>query len=400
MRRVAFALLVLGLAGAPCLAADEKAADGKYQGTFAAYSRDDNNTQHVFYRNNEGNIIEMWAKYGDTAGWSAKDLTQAAGAPKAASTPVAYFVKDNNTQHVIYRGDDGNLTELFYNDSQKKWEHVNLTAKTGAPKAAGTPTGYRTDNDSAQHVVYRSTDGDVIELFNATTKDSKGWGFKNLTGETKAPKAEGNPYGYFLKYNNTQHVVYRDQSGDVNELFHLEKAERWGHTSLMAQGKFPKAASDPVGYVVMNDNTQHVIYRTDGGEIIELYHVPKGTSTGWHSNNLTGAAKATKAAGRPFGYFVNDNRTQHVVFRDTEGNVQEMYLKEGQDRWAFNNLSALTKAPKAASDPAGYYLDKNDTQHIVFRTTDGEICELYHRAKGDQQGWFLNNLTAAIKPRQ
>ncbi|HXG11800.1 MAG TPA: hypothetical protein VNK04_18740 [Gemmataceae bacterium] len=394
------AIALVLMAGVFLSAAEEKAGEKGDRIRFASYARDDNNTQHVFYRNNDGSIIELWSKYGDPKGWNAKDLTAEAKAPKAAGSPAAYFLDKDNTQHVVYRGADGNIYELFYMEQRDRtgsWQVNNLTQLTGAPRAAGNPAGYVNERDNSQHVLYRSSDGDVIELFNARKGDNKGWQHQNLTGNLKAPKAEGDPDGYFLRFNNSQHVVYRDKEGNIHELFLGEGQQQWQHVNLMGQTKAPKADGDPCGYVATNDNTQHVVYRSSEGDIIELYHVPQGRVVGWHAKNLTAEAQAPKAEGNPVGYFVQDNNTQHIIYRDRDGNLQELFLKERQERWMHNNLTQQAKAPKAASDPSGYYLDKDKTQHVIFRSQDGQIIELYHRAAGEAPGWHANNLSAALK---
>ena len=45
------------------------------------------------------------------------------------------------------------------------WHHANLTGSIGAPAAAGDPAGYTWDVDSTEHVVYRGTDSHIHELW-------------------------------------------------------------------------------------------------------------------------------------------------------------------------------------------------------------------------------------------
>ena len=94
--------------------------------------------------------------------WNRADLTSATGAAGAAGDPHGYTWDVDSTQHVVYRGTDGHIHELWYNGS---WNRADLTSATGAAGAAGDPHGYTWDVDSTQHVVYRGTDGHIHELW-------------------------------------------------------------------------------------------------------------------------------------------------------------------------------------------------------------------------------------------
>jgi hypothetical protein len=69
------------------------------------------------------------------------------------------------------------------------WGHGDLTAATGAPGAAGDPSGYVFDAQGTQHVNYRSRDGHVHELWWGA---QGGWAHGDLT---------------------SQHVIYRGSDG-------------------------------------------------------------------------------------------------------------------------------------------------------------------------------------------
>jgi hypothetical protein len=119
-------------------------------------------------------------------------ISDMAKAPKAASAPSAFVLA--KVHHVYYRGGDDQIHELFRADGQD-WGHAAIGADAKAPKAAGDPFAYADNDLKTQHVVYRSADGDVVELANS----GKGWGFKNLSAEAKAPaKAAGVPTAFVV----------------------------------------------------------------------------------------------------------------------------------------------------------------------------------------------------------
>jgi hypothetical protein len=73
-----------------------------------------------------------------------------------------------------------------------------------------------------------------------------------------------------------------------------------------------------------------------------------------------------------------------VVNGATNGEVELRYHS-----WAHNDLTVTARAPLAAGDPAGYTYDVDRTQHVVYRGTNGQIHELWYNADG---GWGHNNL--------
>jgi catechol 2,3-dioxygenase-like lactoylglutathione lyase family enzyme len=387
-------LLVSGilLAGAASLPADDKDTGKPDAGALAVCVQD--GAQHLIYRDAAGDVRQYSRPQGAGAAWTPDNLTAAAMAPKAAGNPAGYIF--GTAQHVVYRGADDQVHELYFSPKEKKWNHANITTGAKAPKAAGDPAGYVLGD--TQHVVYRGPEGEVIELFN--TEGGKGWNQTNLTASAMAPRAAGNPTGYILKDNliarskNTQHVIYRGVDDQVHELYFSAKEAKWLHTNLTAATKATKAAGNPAGYVF--DNTQHVVYRGVDDQVHELYFSPKEAK--WLHSNLTGETKVTKAAGNPAGYILEDNlvarskNTQHVVYRGADDQVYELYFSPKEAKWQSTNLTAAAKAPMAAGDPAGYAL--KNTQHVVYRVAGGDIVELSNQGGGS---WRLNTLPVGTK---
>jgi hypothetical protein len=146
-----------------------------------------------------------------TNGWGAGSLTGETGAPPAAVKPAGYQFLTEPTQHVVYRGTDGNIYELWW-DSVNGWGIGNLTGTVGTPLAAGDPCGYAFEGTATQHVVYRGVDGHIWELW---WDAANGWGGGSLTNTTGAPMAAGDPIGYVLAADSTQRVMYRAVDGHI-----------------------------------------------------------------------------------------------------------------------------------------------------------------------------------------
>jgi hypothetical protein len=81
------------------------------------------------------------------------------GAVAAAGDPFGYVLAD--TQHIVYRGVDGRVHELWWS-AGTGWRRGGLDAVAQGIPATGDPQGYAVGD--AQRVVFRGTDGLLNEL--------------------------------------------------------------------------------------------------------------------------------------------------------------------------------------------------------------------------------------------
>ncbi|HTP24328.1 MAG TPA: hypothetical protein VMK12_01550, partial [Anaeromyxobacteraceae bacterium] len=191
------------------------------------------------------------------------------------------------------------------------------------------------------------------------------WNFDDLAQQTGAPPAAGNPRGYVFVAQGTQHVVYRNANGHVQELW---SGGGWKTDDLTGNTGAPPAAGNPRGYVFDAQGTQHVVHRDANGRIQELWW-----DGGWHVADLTQQTDAGMAAGNPSGYVFDQQGTQHVMYRDTNRHIQELWW---DGAWHANDLTTHTRAPLAAGDPSTYMFDRKGTQNVVYRDTNGHIQRL------------------------
>jgi hypothetical protein len=244
--------LTAAAGGAPVAAGDPR-----------GYMFDIQGTQHINYRGPDNHIHELWW---DGNGWHHNDLTAAAaGAPTALGEPFGYIFAAQGTQHVNYRGPDNHIHELWWDN--QGWHHNDLTATAaGAPNAIGDPYGYVFAAQGTQHINYRGTDNHVHELW----WDNQGWHHNDLTAAATAPNTAGDPFGYMYDSQGTQHVNYLGTDGHIHQLWWDNNG--WHHKDLtVAAAGAPNSAGDPHGYVVDAQNTQHVHYRGTDGHLHELW---------------------------------------------------------------------------------------------------------------------------------
>src|SRR5262245_49986668 len=160
-----------------------------------------------FAQGNQGrerHILEL--RWAPASGWSFHDLTSEIPAPVADSPgarPAGYVRNADSTQHVVYRGTDLHIYELWWGPPSSwspGWHWGNLTGWIGAPTlAAGNPAGYVVNADGTQHVIYRGDDDHIYELWWDGTQCSQTtcWHWGDLTASSGAPTlAAGDPAGY------------------------------------------------------------------------------------------------------------------------------------------------------------------------------------------------------------
>jgi len=172
-------------------------------------------SRHVFYVGNDNDIHELRT---DAAGqsWTHTNITAGipeAVKPKADTTPAAYSFRNQNTVHVVYRGTDDRIHELW--GSPGSWNHIAIGATS--TKAGGDPAGYVTEWVNIQHVVYRGEHNEVVELWwSATSQWQENILSETVPGVSRA--GTGEIAGYSFETDHTQHVAYLDENGAPREL--------------------------------------------------------------------------------------------------------------------------------------------------------------------------------------
>jgi hypothetical protein len=330
----------------------------------SAYVFDAELTQHVDYRSSDGHVRELW--WNATEGWHAADLSAITSAPAASGKTASYAFDAQSSQHVVYRAANGHLEEMWW-DPAGGWHKGDLTAAAHGPLVASDPNAYVFDAQGTQHVIFRSGDGHIHELWwNA----AEGWHNSNLSALTHAPAAAGVPTGYVFAAQSSQHVIYRGHNGHIHELW-WATASGWHVSDLTALTGAPVAESDPAAYVFDAQASQHLLFRSGDGHIHELWW---SGATGWRHGDLTAITGAPSAEGKPAGYVLDADSTQHVAYRGADGQIHALSW-DATDGWQTDALGVA--APTAAGDPATYVFESQSSEHILYRDTSGHIIELW-----------------------
>ncbi len=170
-------------------------------------------TNIVVYRGTDRHIRSLY--WGPDGAIGEDDLSGFANTPPAAGDPFAWFTVAEDAHRIVYRAADGHVHELFW-PSVAPVRGRDLTSLSGAPPAVGNISGGYNAADNTQHVIYRSNDGRLHELWFIVGET--GVHHIDLTAAYAAPFAVDRPVYYATQRAPNQHVAYRGTNGHVYEL--------------------------------------------------------------------------------------------------------------------------------------------------------------------------------------
>jgi peptidoglycan hydrolase-like protein with peptidoglycan-binding domain len=213
-----------------------------------------------------------------TGKWEIKELNT--GLPAAASDPTGFIVTKTElgvttilSRHIFYIGSDGDVHELCSDLAGQIWTHTNITQPISGivkPAPGSNPAAYSFLTQNTLHVVYRGTDDRIHELWGIPGS----WNY-NAVG-ANFTKAKGDPVGYVTETFSVQHIVYRGENDQLVELWWLGIWREHVLTNTITTA--PAVSSDLAGYSFESMHTQHVVYFDQNGNPQELYW----DSGGWH----------------------------------------------------------------------------------------------------------------------
>lgn len=321
---------------------------------------------NIAYRDTSGRLHELWRDAQGVTGTTNLTANVGAQTPTATGNPFAYVDTSRNTEILLFRGGDGTVRSLYW--STGPVGHDNLSGTAGASKAAGDPVGYYAAAADTHHVIYRTGDGHLHEL-NWTGVAPVVYG-GNLTGAISAPRAAGQPSA-FVNAAGVNIVVYRGVNSRIFGLYWAEGPS--GLDDLSGVAGTPPAAGDPFAYYTAHDDTHQIVYLGNDGHLWELYWPGVAPVVGW---DLTAPSGAPAAAGAPVAYYSAGTNTKHVIYRSADGRLHEIWWVPGGGTPAHVDLTAFAGAPPAADRPAAFTVEGPNSQHVAYRGTDNHIYEV------------------------
>jgi hypothetical protein len=272
----------------------------------------------------------------------------------------------DGTAVALYRGTDGHVHSIYW--SPRGVGRDALSATAGAPRAAGIPTGY-VGTDGHIHVIYRAGNGHLHELWWAGTNAP---GHGDITRGASGPPAAGDPAAYADTRNGGNIVVYRGVDNQIHSLYWSDGPT--GHDNLSGYIGSPLAAGDPIAYYTHHDDAHQVTYRSHDGHLHELWWNGANPVSHWDLSAISGAPPA---ASDPVGHYSPATNTKHVYYRSADGHLNEIWWVPGGGVPAHMDLSVYALAPLAADKPAAFALAGQGSEHLLYRGADGQLHEIW-----------------------
>ncbi|MFH0728224.1 MAG: neuraminidase-like domain-containing protein [Pseudomonadota bacterium] len=345
--------------------------------------------QHVVYRGTDRSIHDVWWT---PNGWFHCNASAAASADSASDDPHGYPLDDQHLYCIAYVS-DCKLLEICWSQMDSlgpgadeevatAWRMETLyEAGADADRPVGKPFGGLFS--PKRGVVYRTQDGHLWAAVEETTLGA--WKQVHLN-EGDIPAAVVDPTGCLMTATSlggttvhSRHLFFQGSDGNLHELRSDSAGAQWIHTNLTATTGAPKPAANthPSAYAFLGQKTIHVVYRTQDGTVHELW----GKSGSWKHNPI--GASYAKADGNPVGYVTEFAGTQHVVYRGKDNQIYELWWGSTAGWKEYVLTRVATDAPVADGDIEGYSFERYGTQHVVYRSQRGELCEL----RWDPSGW-------------
>jgi hypothetical protein len=279
-------------------------------------------------------------------------------------------------------------------------------SKPGWPKATGTPTGYSSRIDPGvpeEHVIYRASTGHLIELWKPDISST--WNKTDLMSAagTKV-KAAGDAVGWSHDSLGRQWIVYRATTGQIHGLTWTKKSGHWKDVNLSAAAHAKVlAAADPTVFIESVSKTPRpvVVYRANDKHVHVLIWTVGTSGLSWHGTDLSDLAKFKGAPlSKPYGWASKAPATTvdelHVVFRTANGHIQELYGSFGHP-WKRNDLTAVSKAKvHAVGDIQGTVgTDEllEDYEAVQYKGTDGDLHWMTYSVG---HHWVDNDLSVTV----
>ncbi|MHB8455972.1 MAG: neprosin family prolyl endopeptidase [Acidiferrobacterales bacterium] len=274
-----------------------------------------NQQWHVVYRDFTGMIQDCWWD-GPSGTWNLQMLNGGPGGmtngPAAVGNPMASVFAGQ--WHVVYRDTNGIIWDSWY-DGTWNLQQINAGSLTSGPLTQIDPRAY--DLSQQWHVLYSDTSGNLWDSWYDGVLGT--WNLQHLNGGglTTGSVCVGAPTA--INPANQWHVIYRDDNGNLVDVFYDGPSATWGlqvlNAGVVTRG--PIAASDPSAVVYFNN--YHVVYVDAGGIVWDIWFDASATTWNAVQVNMGGLTNAPAAVGNATAA-VFDERL-YIVFTDNANTV-------------------------------------------------------------------------------
>jgi hypothetical protein len=319
------------------------------------------------YRDAGGRLHEL-RRTGTVPG--TRNLTELAdNAIRADADPTSYVDTAQGHEVVLYRGSNGHVHSIYW--AGETFRRDELGGSAAAPKVirGGKPAGF-VQQDGTNVAVYRTEAGDLQSL---AWKGTNAPTTERISGFDGAPPAAGDPAPFVNTREGVNIVVYRGSDLHLHSI-HWRGIEAVRHDALSSVAGAPRAAGDPVAYYAAAEDAHVVVYRGENGHLLELSW--KGIEPVRRFDLNLAVPSAPLPAGDPAICYGAGTRERHVVYRSADGHLNDIFGPSGGSLKHVDLTGEAIAPPAAPERPAAFIVESPYAQHVFYRGTDGQIHEI------------------------
>ncbi|MFI6645302.1 hypothetical protein [Streptomyces sp. NPDC050504] len=313
-----------------------------------------NGQLNAFVRASDGNLVRSYLPYdaqGTQGPWVQETVGATLKAPKMAGNPVA-TVRNDKTVDVFYRSDEGHLIEAW-RPPGGTWQYADFSTSGYAPATIAGDPAVVNHNGVIRVFSRNPANNHLMESVLPTQGSTAGrwekWDHADVTG---APQIFSSATAV-VRQDKTVDVIYRTADNRVNHSY-LAPGSSWKQELIpteppKGEGKLGEVAGDLS--VVAQGSTISVFSRDAATN-----HLTESLLTGgvWVHTDVTAETNAPELSGSPVAALRSDN-TLDVYYRSKDGHLIEAWLNSGSGTWQqfdFSNPVYHYAPPQIAGDPA------------------------------------------------
>ena len=333
--------------------------------------------------------------------WTGRGALQAKFVSAVSQSTEVGTTPSRRRAHTILRGEGSDFALLFPSN-----ESLPIPART-PPSGVGRPSGFIFRPQKAQHVVYRSGDGSIHDLF----WTANGWFYQSASADAdhatpldQAEPAVSDPHGYALDDRGTiclaysgdtkiQELVWSQLDTTLDDLANLATGWRI-ETLYMGVSQADQPHGRPLGGMFLP--ARGVVFRTKDGRLHAASEPSSGST--WNLKELN--AGLPSAASDPTGLLMTKTqfgevtvKSRHIFYVGSDGEVHELRSDAVGQNWTHTSITSTIPdvvRPAQGATPAAYAFLGQDTLHVVYRGSDERIHELW----GPPGSWHYNAIGA------
>ena len=369
--------------------------DDYFQSTIEANSNslpativETNQELQIIQRKTNGTFHRLRSQSGENV-WKQETLSLPNDAGTPTGSPKSFTIAPKKTQ-LIFRDTEGKLHTLDLSRESKEPKHQNLTDLLNLSLTDNDPSLVVINEEP--HIVYVDRQSRIHEVWWSNGR----WHQHPLPAAPRpgsAPNISAHQGSLLVSYQ-TSFGAPCEQSLRLDESTDTERP--WRHRITH---RIPCYGS-PIGLSI--DGKRRLIFRPRenwpssepfvfswNGRDRPGYKEFKGPRNsfvqawdqGQRFRHLAPLGRPSfPPAGNPVSIHNPKENQHYLTFRDTSGHIQEAHYvpasQSQEEYWKIEDLTALTQAPVASTDPIGYLNPKSQWRHYLFFDENSQLQSL------------------------